>query len=230
MSSLILEGLLKALNLIASGDRAVIEITLRSLLVSGMATLLASLWSIPLGALIGLREFSGRRMLRGLFNSLMGVPTVTLALLLYLLFSREGFLGFLRLLYTPMAMALGQSILITPIIICFVYNTLESVDREIRLLALTLGATERQAILKVLREAVGGLILAVTSGFNRAISELGVALMLGGNIRGATRVFTTAIALETSRGEFTLSLALALILLSVVALINLATSIVGRRL
>lgn len=230
MTSVIVEGLWKALQLISALDPALVEITLRSLAVSGLATILACLWSIPLGILIGLKEFRGRGLLRGLFNSLMGLPTVTLGLILYLLISRAGPLGALRLLYTPWAIVIGQSTLITPILVSFVASALEAVDPEVRRLALTLGASEARADLTVLEESLGRVLLAVTAGFNRAIAELGIALMLGGNIRGVTRVLTTAIALETSRGELALSIALAIVFMVIVVGVNLMVSLAKGRL
>ena len=229
MVSAILEGLVKALGLIASGDRTLVEITLRSLAVSGLATVLASCWSIPLGILIGLGRFRGRSMLKGFFSVLLGVPTVTLGLVLYLVFSKSGPLGSFQLLYSPAAIIIGQSILITPIIVSFVTNSLEAVDPEIRVLALTLGASEIRASLTMLRESLSGVFLAVTASFNRAIAELGVALMLGGNIRGVTRVLTTTIALEAGRGGIELGIALTVVLMAVVGIVNVMVSMARRR-
>jgi len=206
------------------------EITLRSLAVSWLATLLAALWSIPLGVLIGLGRFRGRIFLRGVFNSLMGVPAVTLGLLLYLMISKSGPLGFMNLLYTPSALILGQAALVTPIIVSFVAQSIESVDPQVRNLALTLGSTEVGAALTVLNESLEGVLLSVTAGFNRAIAELGVARMVGGNIRGVTRVLTTYIALKTGRGEISLGIAFALILVAIVAAVNLTMNLIQRRL
>ena len=230
MVSAIFEGLVKALGLIASGDRTLVEITLRSLAVSGLATVLASCWSIPLGILIGLGRFRGRSILKGVFSVLLGVPTVTLGLVLYLVFSKSGPLGSFQLLYSPAAIIIGQSILITPIIVSFVTNSLEAVDPEIRVLALTLGASEIRASLAMLRESLSGVFLAVTASFNRAIAELGVALMLGGNIRGVTRVLTTTIALEADRGGIELGIALTVVLMAVVGIVNVMVSMARRRL
>jgi len=230
MASVILEGLVSAIALILSGDPVLVEITLRSLAISGLATVAASLWSIPLGALIGLGRFRGRVLLRGVFNVLLGVPTVTLGLVLYLLISKSGPLGFLRLLYTPTAIILGQAVLITPIIVSFVANSLEAVDPDVRNLALTLGSTEIEAVLAVLNESMEGVLLSVTAGFNRAIAELGIALMVGGNIRGVTRMLTTYIALETNRGEVAMGIAFAVVLLSIVAAVNLSVNLLQRRL
>lgn len=230
MASVILEGLVSAIALILSGDPVLVEITLRSVAISGLATVAASLWSIPLGALIGLGRFRGRVLLRGVFNVLLGVPTVTLGLVLYLLISKSGPLGFLRLLYTPTAIILGQAVLITPIIVSFVANSLEAVDPDVRNLALTLGSTEIEAVLAVLNESMEGVLLSVTAGFNRAIAELGIALMVGGNIRGVTRMLTTYIALETNRGEVAMGIAFAVVLLSIVAAVNLSVNLLQRRL
>jgi tungstate transport system permease protein len=229
MASAIVEGLLRALTLIASGDPTLIEITLRSVVVSGLATALASSWSIPIGVFIGLSEFRGKVIMKGVFNSLLGVPTVTLGLVMYLILSRSGPLGSLHLLYTPAAMVLGQAFLVTPIVVSFVANVLEAVDPDIRSLALTLGATEFGARLTVLSESLGGVILAITASFNRAIAELGVAIMLGGNIKGLTRVLTTSIALETARGEVALSIALTVVLIFIVITVSLALNQAQRR-
>lgn len=225
----ILEGLMKAMELIISGDPNVVEITMRSVAVSGAATLLSTLWGSPMGVLLGLKEFRGRFVIKGLFNAMLGVPTVTLGLVFYLLLSRAGPLGFLRLMYSPVAVIIGQAFLVTPITVSFITNAIESVDPEIRDLARTLGASEAQASVAVLRESMSGVLLALTASFNRAISELGVALMLGGNIRGITRILTTTIALETGRGEVVLGIALSIILLMIVSLVSLSVNLIQRR-
>ena len=225
----ILEGLIKAIELIVSGDPTVIDITVRSVLISGMALSLSALWSIPLGLTIGFKEFPGKRFLKGIFNALLGIPTVALGLVLYLIFSKAGPLGFLHLLYTPLAIAIGQAILITPIMLSLTIRAVESVDPEIKDLAETLGASEIQAALAVLKESTEGVFLAFIASFNRAIAELGVALMLGGNIRRITRVLTTTIALETTRGEIVLGIAMTILLLLIVFAVSLTTNIVQRR-
>ena len=228
MASEIIEGLRKALELILSGNPEVLGITLRSLYISGAATLLAASWSIPVGLLISLKEFRGKRILKGMFNALLGVPTVGLGLILYLLLSKSGPLGVLHLLYTPGAIILGQAILITPIMVSFSVSAIEGVGVEIRDLARTLGASESEVSFTVLREALQGVLLAVIASFNRAIAELGVALMLGGNIAGLTRVLTTSIALETARGNFELSIALTIVLLLIVFTLNFAVNLLKR--
>jgi len=166
--------------------------------------------------------------MKGIFNAFIGVPTVALGLYLYLLLSRAGPLGYFHLLYTPIAIIIGQCILVTPIIVSFTTSALESVDPEVRTLAKTLGASRLQSEAVVLREGLWGVVLAILSAFNRAFAELGIAMMLGGNIRYFTRVLTTAIALQTAMGEIALSIALSIILLGIVIslsiIVNLARS------
>ncbi len=210
-------------------ETEIIEISLRALIVSGSATLLAAVFGIPIGVFLGLKRFRGRSVIKGFFNSLMGMPAVSLGLVLYLLWSRSGPLGFLHLLYTPMAMAVGQAALVTPIMVSLVTGTLESVDPEIRDLARTLGASETQASIAVLRESVNGLLLAIIACFNRAIAELGVAFMVGGNIRSVTRVLTTSIALETTKGELALGIGLTAVLLVIAFALNAMVHFVQKR-
>jgi tungstate transport system permease protein len=229
IESIILRGLGEAFNLILAGDSGLIEITMRTLTVSGLATILASCWSIPFGVALGLGRFRGRALLRGVFNTLMGVPAVAIGLIIYLLLSRSGPLGGLQLLYTPAAIILGQAALITPILVSLVAATVEAVDPDVKRLALTLGASETAANLTVLGESIGGILLSITASFNRAIAELGVALMVGGNIRGATRVLTTVIALETGRGEIALGIALTVVLLGIVGAVNTLIHTAQRR-
>jgi tungstate transport system permease protein len=220
----IVEGIGEAVRLIVTGDLVVLEITLRSLQTASYATLLAAALGLPLSVFIAMREFPGRRALRFFFNAMVGVPTVTLGLLLFTLFSRRGPLGGLQLLYTVPGMALGQAALILPIMVSFVVSAIESKDEELRDLVRTLGATETDTSLAIVREAFSGVSLALVSSFNRAFAELGIATMLGANISGVTRVLTTAIALETSKGELGLSFALSFILLIVVLGLNYVIS------
>ncbi len=207
----------------------IFQITVRSLYISGTATLLSVLWSLPLGMLIGMKTFPGKQLIKGTFNALIGMPTIALGLILYLLFSRSGALGFLHLFPTLQAIIIGQAILITPIIISLTTSAVESVDPEIKDLAKTLGASEIEASLAVLRESRSGVILAVIASFNRAIAELGIALAVGANIRGKTQVLTTVIAMEVNRGEITYSITLMVILLAIVFSINTLTNLLQRR-
>jgi tungstate transport system permease protein len=207
----------------------IFHITVRSLYISGTATLLSVLWSLPLGMLIGMKTFPGKQLIKGAFNALIGMPTVALGLILYLLFSRSGALGFLHLFPTLQAIIIGQAILITPIIVSLTISAVESVDPEIKDLAKTLGASEIEASLAVLRESRSGVVLAVIASFNRAIAELGIALAVGANIRGKTQVLTTVIAMEVNRGEITYSITLMVILLAIVFSISTLTNLLQRR-
>lgn len=225
----LIEGLEKAIQLIITGDPTVLDITLRSLYISGAAVLIAALWGIPIAILLGLKDFRGKLFLKGLFNALIGIPTVVLGLILYLFIHRPGVLGFLHLLYTPTAIIIGEAILVTPIVVSFSVNALEAVSSEIQDLAKTLGASEDQAFFAVFREALDGVILATVSSFNRAIAELGIAQMVGGNLSGFTAVLTTTIMNETDKANIDISIALAIILFTIVFGITLAVNFVQRR-
>lgn len=207
----------------------VAEIVARSVLVSGSAVLFSSSWSILIGVWLASGETGWRNRLLDAFNALVAIPTVVVGLALYLIFSRQGPLGFLQLLYTPAAMILGQAILITPLLVSLTASTLRELRGRVWETAVALGATEGQARATLLSEGMPALITAVLVGFNRALGELGVALMLGGNIRGLTRVMTTSIALEVGRGEFELALALGGLLLAVSFMVTAAVRRVGGK-
>lgn len=224
--NVILEGTAKAIELILSGNQEVFQITLRSVFVSAVAVSLASVWSVPIGAVLALKKYFGVKIVKGIFNGLLGLPTVTLGLLLYLLFSHSGPLGIFDLLYTLIGIAIGQAILITPVVVSFTTGAIEAVDPEFKELARTLGASKLQETLVILNEARNGVILSIIAAFNRGIGELGVALMVGGNIRGFTRVLTTAIALETARGNLPIAIALAIILLIIVISLSVTINLV----
>jgi tungstate transport system permease protein len=210
------EAIHQAIILILSGDPEVFSITIRSLYVSGLATLLSCLWGLPIALGLALSSFHGKRLIRSFFNAMLGVPTVALGLIFYLLLSKSGPLGIFKLLYTPLGIAIGQSILITPIVVSFASSAIESTDIDMRDLARTLGASRFQTDLVIMQESVWGIILAIIASFSRAFAELGVAMMIGGNIRYVTRVLTTSIALETARGEISFSIALTIILMIIV--------------
>jgi tungstate transport system permease protein len=217
---IIIEGLLEAIRLILTGDKVIIEITFRSLQIALNATLLAVLIGIPISVLISMNNFTGKRIIKLFFNAMVGVPTVTLGLFLYTLFSRSGPLGSFGFLYSTRGIAMGQAILIAPLMISFIVNAIESKNNQLRDLVRTLGANEAETSLAILREAYSGVSLAIISSFNRAFAELGIATMLGANISGLTRVLTTAIALETAKGEIGLSFAFSFILLAIVVSLN----------
>ena len=216
----ILQGLASAVRLIAHLDRELVGIILMSLKVSGLALGLATLLGLPLGAGLALKRFPGRGLLLSVLNTCMGLPPVVVGLLLYLLLSRSGPLGFLELLYTPGAMILAQTILAFPIVASLSHAAIVGVDPVIRLAARTLGATPFQEAATVVREARYGITAGVIAGFGRVSAEVGAVLMVGGNIAHYTRVMTTAIALETDKGNFDLGIALGIILLAIYLLVN----------
>jgi len=208
---------------------ALIEITLRSLAISGLATLFASLWSIPIAILLSISQRKGAKLLIAIFNSLVGVPTVIVGLLLYLLLSRSGPLGTLSLLYTPYAIVIGQALLITPLMISFGVEVIGIRAKNLIEMSLTFGASTTQLLLTIMEEASTRIFAVSILGFQRAVGELGVALMLGGNIKGFTRVFTTAIALEIQKGEFELAIYLGIILILVDFIVIMILRILGWR-
>ncbi len=222
-------GLTKAIELIISLDPEVMEIAGRSLMISLTSTLLASLVCIPLGSLIQYHQFRGKRILISLIQTFFSIPTVAIGLFVFVLFSRAGPLGGLNLLFTPTVMVLGQMILITPILLGLTISATSGVDKAILDTARSLGASGFQTALVVLREARFAVVAAVIMGFGRAISEVGIALIVGGNIRGFTRVITTAISLETSKGDLELAIALGIILLLIALVVNVVLNRLQQR-
>ncbi|MEB3773312.1 MAG: ABC transporter permease [Desulfurococcales archaeon] len=202
------------------------EIALRSIYISGTATILATTWSVPLAYVIASR---GLRLLAVLSEALVGVPTVLVGLVLYMLLSESGPLAPLELLYTREAIIIGEAVLITPLIVASMHKVLEYSIKTYGELALSLGATGRGAMMLALREAAPGVVGSIVMGFSRAIGELGVALMLGGNIKGVTRTMTTAITLDVSMGRYEEALALGAILLLITLTISLAIRLLGGR-
>ncbi len=225
----LLDSLVQALQLILSFEPEVYLTVWTSLYVSTIAILLASLLGIPIGLIIGTCQFPGKRMVITLLNTLMALPTVVVGLICYGFFSRMGPLGSWGLLFTPWAMVIGQIILATPIIANYTLSALSAADARILPTAKTLGANSFQSSLLLLQEIRFGAMAAVIAGFGRVIAEVGVAMMLGGNIRGFTRTMTTAIALETSKGEFAFGLALGLFLMAVALLVNLFLNLLQQR-
>jgi len=215
------QGLVKAVQLIASFDPEVVEITRRSLAISATSCSIVTLISIPLGSLIHLSRFPGKRALVSVIQTLFSVPTVAVGLLGFVLFSRAGPLGGLNIMFTPTVMIIGQVILIMPLILGLVISALSGVDKAIAETAISLGANRLQTAVITLKEARYAVLTAVIMGFGRALSEIGLALMVGGNIKGFTRTLTTAISLETSKGDIELSLALGIILLLMALAVNI---------
>ena len=222
-------GFIKAIGLIISLDPEVMEIAGSSLRISVTSCLLASLICLPLGSLIHFHNFRGKRALVNVVQTLFSVPTVIIGLFVFVLFSRAGPLGGFGIMFTPTVMVIGQMILVIPILLGLTISALSGVSREVVDTAISLGASGPQTALVVLREARYAVLAAVIMGFGRAISEVGCALMIGGNIRGFTRVITTAISLETSKGDLELSIALGIILLFLALIVNVALNRLQQR-
>jgi tungstate transport system permease protein len=221
----LLQGFIQAIELIIERDPTVWEIVLLSLRVSGIALLISTIIGIPVGAFLGLSRFAGRSLFIILIYTGMGFPPVVIGLFVYLLLSRTGPLGqvdaaFLPRLFTPAAMILAQCIIAFPLIAGFTMAAVLGVDPDIRLQARALGATRWQTMLTILSEARIGVLVAIVAGFGSIISEVGAVMLVGGNIEGKTRVLTTAIVLETRKGNFELAMALGIILLGLAFLTN----------
>ena len=223
------DSLFTAVELIFSFDMEIWKTVWVSLYTSSCAILIAAIIGIPAGLSLGINRFRGRRVMITLLNTLMALPTVVIGLLLFGLFSRQGPVGSLGLLFTPLAMIAGQTVLATPIVANYVLAAVNGSDQRILDTVLTLGATRFQASVQLLKEIRFGVMAAVIAGFGRVISEVGVAMMLGGNIRGSTRTMTTSIALETSKGEFAFGLSLGIVLLSVALFVNLFLNLLQQR-
>lgn len=211
--SVIGEGIAEAFRMLAAGDPEVLEITIRTFQVSGTATLISVLIGVPIGTFLALNRFLGRGLVVSLVNFGMGLPPVVVGLITWLCLTRYGPLGFLGLLYTPTAMITAQAIIASPIVAGFTVAAIQSVNPKMHLQILALGANRLQFLWLLLREARLGLLAAVIAGFGGVVSEVGASIMVGGNVRGSTRVLTTAISLEVSKGKFELATALSIILL-----------------
>jgi tungstate transport system permease protein len=225
----IADSLRTSLSLIGSLDREVIAAASTSVSVALWSIGVAALIGVPIGIAIGVTEFPLKRLIITLLNTLMALPTVVVGLLVYGIISRQGPMGELGLLFTPQAIIIGQSILAIPIVANYTLGSIRGADSRIMPTALTLGAGRLQSVIQLAREVRFGIMAALIAGFGRVIAEVGVAMMLGGNIRGYTRTMTTAIALETSKGEFAFGLALGLILMAVALVVNLFLNVLQQR-
>jgi len=217
----LIDSFLSALLLIWSLDAELLSIAYVSLRVSSASTLIAGLIGIPAGFLIAFKGFPGKRFLITILNTLLAMPTVAIGLLVYAFISRRGLFGMYDLLYTQKAIIIGQVILIVPIVTTFTISAISRIDDRYRKTALTLGANIFQTAMVVVREARFGIAASIIVAFGRVIAEVGISMMLGGNAKGFTRTMTTAMALEYDKGEFTLSVALGIVLLIVSFGINI---------
>lgn len=223
------ESFATALSLILSLDGEVFNAVATSVRVALWATLLASLAGVPAGIVIAVGKFPGRRLAIMLLNTLMALPTVVVGLIFYGILSHQGPLGRFELLFTPTAMIIGGTVLAIPIVANYTLSTVAGADSRILTTAMTLGAGPLQGLSRLILEERFGIIASVIAGFGRVIAEVGVAMMLGGNIQGYTRTMTTAIALETEKGEFGFGLALGIILMSVALFVNMFLNILQQK-
>ncbi len=225
---LVVQGLADALRLIVTRDPQLLAVAGLSLAVSGAAAALAALIGVPVGAALHMGKLPGRRAVTLAVNTGMGLPPVVVGLLLTLLLWRTGPLGALRLLYTPSAMVIAQFIVATPLVAGFTRAALELLDRDLVLAMRADGAGDARAAYELVHASAAQVLVAIAAGFGRAIAEVGASLMVGGNIVGQTRILTTAIALETGRGDFALALALGLLLLLLALLVNVGLNVAAQ--
>jgi len=223
------EAILSALQLIFQCDPEIYQIVWTSVKISLIATVFATLFGVFLGIVTAITNFPGKQLLQQILNTLMAMPTVMIGLIFYGLLSRQGPLGGLGLLYTETAVIIGQACLILPLIMNMTRVAVQSADQRLISTLQILGAKTHQQIIPILSELRFAILAGVITGFGRAIGEVGAAMMLGGNIQGLTRTMTTAIALETSKGDFELGLALGILLLFIAFTINLTLQILNRK-
>ncbi len=223
------QGLLKAIDLVAGFDREILAITWLSLKISMTATLVALVLGMPLGVLLALTRFSGRSAVVALINTGMGLPPVVVGLFVSLILWRSGPLGFLEWIYTPTAMVLAQVVIALPIVAGLTLASFQSLDPRLSLQMLGIGASKPQLLWLLCKEARLPLLAAVMAGFGGVISEVGASMMVGGNIRGQTRVLTTATVLETGKGNFDVAIALSVILLLLTFAINFFLTRIQQR-
>lgn len=223
------EGLKKALILLLTLDRETLQITLLSLKVSGLATLISIALGMTTGVAIGLAEFPGKKIIVSMINTGMGLPPVVVGLFVTFFLWRNGPLGFLGILYTPAAIVIAQALIATPIVTGITIAAIQHLPKNLRLQILALGATQFQMVWFLVKEARLPLLAAVMAGFGGVISEVGASIMVGGNIKGYTRVLTTATVMETSKGNFDLAIALSIILLMLSFAINAILTSIQQR-
>ena len=226
---LLLEGIKKAFYLLFTLDSEVMGITLLSLNVSGIATFISLFIGVSIGTVVALSKFPGRKIVVSLINTGMGLPPVVVGLFVTIFLWRSGPFGFLGLLYTPTAMIIAQSVIATPIVMGITLAAMQQLPKKLRLQILALGATRLQMVWTLIKEARLPLLAAIMAGFGGVISEIGASIMVGGNIKGYSRVLTTATVMETGKGNFDIAIALSIILLALAYLINLILTYVQQR-
>lgn len=225
----LLHGFVTALELLITGNDEAYSAIFATIKVSSFSIVVSLVLGIPLGFILGYAEFPGRKACRTVSDSLLALPTVVVGLLVFAFISRKGPLGELGLLFTIPGIVIGQTILALPIVVSLTASAIESLDPRLRMTLLTLGANSRQLALTSLREGLFAVVAASVTAYGRIISEVGVSMMLGGNIKWYTRTITTAMALETGKGEFALGLALGLVLLFLAFAVNILLSMLKAR-
>ncbi len=225
----IVDGIVKALQLLFQGDRETFSAVFTTVQVSFLSMSASLLAGVPLGYCLGYLDFPGKKSLRTVVDTMLALPTVFIGLLVYAFISSRGPLGEFGLLFTLSGIAIGQAILALPIVIALTATAIESLDHSLRLTLLSLGASGKQIFLTILWEARLGLLVAAVTATGRVLTEVGISMMVGGNIKWHTRTITTAIALETNKGQFATGIALGLVLLTIAFAINLSLSFLRRR-
>jgi tungstate transport system permease protein len=226
---IIIEGIKQAFILLFTLDPEVLGITWLSLKVSGTATLISLLFGVSIGTMVALTQFPGRRIVVSLINTGMGLPPVVVGLFVTIFLWRNGPLGFMEILYTPTAIIIAQAVIATPIVMGISLAAIQNLPANLRLQILALGATRLQMVWILVKEARLPLLAAIMAGFGGVISEVGASIMVGGNIKGYTRVLTTATVMETSKGNFDIAMALGIILLILAFFINAVLTHVQQR-
>jgi tungstate transport system permease protein len=226
---LLIEGILKAFELIVTLDPEVLGITWLSLKISGTATLISLVIGVSIGTFVALNNFLGKRFAISLINTGMGLPPVVVGLFVTMMIWRSGPFGFLEILYTPYAMIIAQAIIATPIVMGISLASIQNLPPNLRLQVLSLGASRLQMVWILIKEAKLPLLAAIMAGFGGVISEVGASIMVGGNIKGYSRVLTTATVMETGKGNFDIAIALGIILLILAFIINALLTHIQQR-
>lgn len=226
---LLIDGLKQAIAMLLSGDPEIFEITWRTLRVSLTAVLISTLFGIPIGIFLGLKKFRGRKFLLVIINILMGLPPVVAGLWITILLWRSGPLGHLSLLFTPTAIVMAQVLVSLPILIGLTSSAFQQIDEKMLLQVKALGATKLQTFKILIAETKVSILTAIITGFGRVIAEVGAAMMVGGNIRGETRILTTSIMMEVSKGNFDIAFALSFIIMTLAFLITFCLTFLQQR-
>ncbi len=225
----LLDGLVKSILLLLSGDAETYSAVWATLRVSGLSMAVSLILGIPIGFILGHLDFAGKKPIRLVVDTLMALPTVFIGLLVYAFLTQRGPLGDLGLLFTIPAIAVGQAVLALPIVIGLTATAVEGMDEKLRVTLISLGANRRQLFLGTLWEARHAILAGAIAAYGRVMTEVGISMMVGGNIKWHTRTITTAIALETNKGMFAMGIALGLVLLTIAFLVNASVSFLRRR-